>query len=295
LNPTLRKARTEDSVEGRFQLLVEAVVDYGIFILDPDGIVVSWNTGAEKVQGYSSREIIGRHFSVFYPPESVATGWPEEELRRAIRFGRLEDEGWRLHKDGRRFWANVAITPIYDSSGTLTGFAKITRDLTERRAQDEALRASEERFRLLVEAVRDYAIFMIDADGVVRSWNAGAQAIKGYRPAEIIGRHFSTFYTPQDQQAGKPERELRTARAEGSVEDEGWRVRKDGTLFWANVVITSVYGANKKLLGFAKVTRDMTERRRLEELERSSRRMNEFLAMLAHELRSPLAPIRNAG
>jgi PAS domain S-box-containing protein len=294
LNPTLRKARTEDSVEGRFQLLVEAVVDYGIFILDPDGVVVSWNIGAEKVQGYSSREIIGRHFSVFYPPESVATGWPEEELRRAIRFGRLEDEGWRLHKDGRRFWANVAITPIYDSSGTLTGFAKITRDLTERRAQDEALRASEERFRLLVEAVRDYAIFMIDADGIVRSWNAGAQAIKGYRPAEIIGRHFSTFYTPQDQQAGKPERELRTARAEGSVEDEGWRVRKDGTVFWANVVITAVYGADQKLLGFAKVTRDMTERRRLEELERSSRRMNEFLAMLAHELRNPLAPIRNA-
>jgi PAS domain S-box-containing protein len=290
LSPTRPDTRLED----RFQLLIEAVVDYGIFILDPQGYVVSWNTGAEKLKGYRREEIIGRHFSVFYPPEIVATGWPDEELRRARKYGRFEDEGWRVRKDGSRFWANVVITAVQDASGKLTGFAKVTRDLTERRQHEEELRASEERFRLLVESVRDYAVFMLDVDGTVRSWNAGAEAIKGYAGAEIIGRHFSAFYTPEAQMEGKPAAELRAAKANGRIEDEGWRVRKDGTLFWANVVITAIYGRSGDLIGFAKVTRDMTERHRLEKLERSSREMSAFLAMLAHELRNPLAPIRNA-
>jgi PAS domain S-box-containing protein len=283
-----------DSLEARFQLLVEAVIDYGIFSLDPQGHVVSWNAGAQNVQGYTAEEIIGRHFSVFYPPDAVARGWPDEELRRAVQHGRLEDEGWRVRKDGRRFWANVTITPIYDSTGELTGFAKVTRDLTERREHEEQLRASEERQRLLIENVRDYAIFMLDENGVVRSWNVGARAINGYEAHEIIGKPLSTFYTPQDRAERKPEAELEAARLFGRVENEGWRVRKDGSVYWVNAIVTAVRSPNGKLLGYAKVTRDMTERRRLEELERSSRRMNEFLAMLAHELRNPLAPIRNA-
>lgn len=286
--------RLENNVEQRFQLLVEAVVDYGIFLLDPEGHIVSWNSGAEKLKGYRRDEILGRHFSIFYPPEAIASQWPQEELRLARERGRFEDEGWRLRKDGSRFWANVTLTALYGPMGEVTGYAKITRDLTERRRHEEDLRLSEERFRLLLGSVRDYAIFMLDAEGIVRSWNTGAQAIKGYEAGEIIGRHFSTFYTPQDRLAGKPEAELVAARRDGRVEDEGWRMRKDGSLFWANVVVTAVYDANRQLIGFAKVTRDMSERRRLEELESSSRRMNEFLAMLAHELRNPLAPIRNA-
>jgi PAS domain S-box-containing protein len=284
----------EPTLETRFQLLVEAVIDYGIFILDPRGHVVSWNAGAQNIKGYTAQEIIGRHFSVFYPPEAVAQGWPEEELRRAIRFGRLEDEGWRVRKDGSRFWANVVITPMYGEDGVLTGFAKVTRDLTERRHHEQQLRESEERMRLLVENVRDYAIFMLDENGIVRSWNSGARAINGYEAHEILGKPFSVFYTPQDQKQRKPEAELEAARLFGRVENEGWRVRKDGTAFWVNAVVTAMRAPDSKLIGFAKVTRDMTERRRLEELERSSRRMNEFLAMLAHELRNPLAPIRNA-
>jgi PAS domain S-box-containing protein len=284
----------ENSLEQRLQLLIEGVTDYGIFMLDPGGHIVSWNTGAQKLKGWRREEILGRHFSLFYPPEAVASGWPQEELRLAQARGRFEDEGWRLRKDGSRFWANVIITPLYGPMGELTGYAKITRDLTERRQHEEELRASEERLRLLVESVRDYAIFMLDPDGIVQSWNAGAQAIKGYRPDEIIGRHFRAFYTPEDQAAGKPEWELETARAQGRVEDEGWRVRKDGSLFWANVVVTAVFGPAGDLRGYAKITRDASDRRRLEELELSSRRMNEFLAMLAHELRNPLAPIRNA-
>jgi PAS domain S-box-containing protein len=284
----------ENSLELRLQLLIESITDYGIFMLDPGGHIASWNTGAQKLKGYTRDEIIGRHFSVFYPPEAVARGWPQEELRRAQAQGRFEDEGWRLRKDGSRFWANVVITPLYGQAGELSGFAKVTRDLTERRRHEEELRLSEQRFRLLVDSVRDYAIFMLAPDGTVQSWNAGAQAIKGYSASEIIGQNFRVFFSPQAQQAGTPEAELALARQQGRIENEGWRVRKDGSLFWANAVLTAVHDQTGELIGFAKVTRDMSDRRRLEELEQSSRRMNEFLAMLAHELRNPLAPIRNA-
>ena len=284
----------DSNLDQRLQLLIEAVTDYGIFMLDPEGHIVSWNTGAQKLKGWRREEILGHHFSIFYPPESVASGWPQEELRRAKARGRFEDEGWRVRKDGTRFWANVIITALFGPDGTLTGYAKITRDLTERRKHEEELRESEERFRLLVNSVRDYAIFVLDPEGIVQSWNAGAQAINGYEASEIIGRHFRVFYTPDEQAARKPEIELEQALAHGRVEDEGWRVRKDGALYWANVVVTPVRGPDGALRGFAKITRDMSDRRRLEELEHSSQRMNEFLAMLAHELRNPLAPIRNA-
>ncbi|HEV8578426.1 MAG TPA: ATP-binding protein [Thermoanaerobaculia bacterium] len=159
---------------------------------------------------------------------------------------------------------------------------------------DRALRDSEERFRMLVESVKDYAIFMLDPDGYVVSWNAGAENIKGYKAEEIIGRHFSTFYPPESIERRWPEYELRVAAAEGRFEDEGWRVRKDGTLFWANVVITALFDESHRLRGFAKITRDLTERKRIEALEEAERRSSEFLAMLSHELRNPLAPIRNA-
>ncbi|RZJ25857.1 MAG: PAS domain S-box protein, partial [Haliea sp.] len=278
----------------RFRSLVDAVQDYGIFMLDTQGVIVSWNTGAQRIKQYTADEVIGRHFSLFYLPDAVATHWPAEELRRAARDGRFEEEGWRLRKDGSRFWANVVITALRDESGELTGFGKVTRDLSERRRHEEAVRESEQRFRLLVESVRDYAIFMLSPEGIIESWNSGAQLIKGYSAGEVIGRHFSMFYRPEELAAGLPARELETALAMGRAEEEGWRVRRDGSVFWANVVISPVYDAGKQLRGFAKVTRDMTERRRLHELESSSKRMSEFLAMLAHELRNPLAPIRNA-
>ncbi|WP_434714649.1 PAS domain S-box protein (plasmid) [Rhizobium sp. YTUHZ045] len=246
--------------EGRFRLLVDAITDYAIYMLSPEGIVTSWNTGAQRFKGYKPSEILGEHFSRFYVDEDRAAGIPERALITAVEEGRYEGEGWRRRKDGSRFWAHVVIDPIRHPSGELVGFAKITRDLTERRAAEHAIRQSEEQFRRLIQGVSDYAIYMLDPDGNVSSWNFGAERIKGYRPDEIIGRHFSTFYTPEDRAAGLPEKALRVARAEGRFEREGWRVRKDGSRFWASVVVDAIRDEDGEVLGFAKITRDITEK-----------------------------------
>lgn len=246
--------------EGRYRLLVESITDYAVYMLDPDGIVTSWNAGAQRFKGYKASEIIGQHFSRFYTPEDRAAGLPERALSTAASEGRFESEGWRVRKDGTHFWTHVIIDPIHDPAGHLIGFAKITRDLTERRAAEIALRRSEEQFRLLVQGVTDYAIFMLDADGHVASWNQGAQRIKGYAPHEIIGEHFSRFYTPEELEGGEPQRGLATAAKEGRFEKEGWRVRKDGSRFWASVVIDAIRD-HGELIGFAKITRDITERK----------------------------------
>ncbi|MEO6046812.1 MAG: PAS domain S-box protein [Candidatus Kapaibacterium sp.] len=280
--------------EERYRLLVEGMKDYAIFMLDPDGYITSWNAGAERIKGYTAGEAIGRHFSMFYSPQKIEEKWPQQELEFARRDGRFEDEGWRLRRDGTRLWANVIITALYDEHGELLGYSKITRDLTERKEHEETLRRSEERFRLLVEGVKDYAIFMLDPDGYITSWNAGAEGIKGYTASEAIGQHFSMFYPREKIEEKWPEQELEFARRDGRFEDEGWRLRKDGTRLWANVIITPLYDKGNRLIGFSKVTRDMTERKRVEELELAEQRMTEFLAMLSHELRNPLAPIRNA-
>jgi PAS domain S-box-containing protein len=277
-----------------YALMVAQVRDYALFVLDPTGRILSWNIGAERIKGYASEEVIGRHFSVFYTPDAVARRWPEEELRLATREGRFEDEGWRVRKDGSRFWANVVITALRSEEGKLLGFSKITRDLTDRKRQEEALRQTEQRLRLLIEGVVDYAIYMLDPEGIVTSWNVGAERIKGYSRDEILGKHVSRFYTDEDVHAGKPWEELATARREGRAEDEGWRVRKDGKRFWARVVVSCLYDADGHLRGFAKVTQDLTDRRHIQDLEKAATHVNEFIAMLAHELRNPLAPIRSA-
>ncbi len=274
---TQRKAAQDALLESerRFRILVQAVTDCAIYMLDPRGMVTNWNAGAERIKGYKTDEIIGHHISRFYTREDRLAGLPAHGLEVAAREGRYEAEGWRIRKDGSRFWAAVAIDAIRGPDGALIGFAKITHDITERRRVQDELRASERQFRLLVNGVIDYALFMLDPNGIVTSWNAGAERIKGYTAGEIIGQHFSRFYTATDRASGMPTRALHTAATEGRFEAEGWRVRKDGTLFWANVIIDPIFAEDGQVLGFSKITRDVSERRN------AQRVMQEAQAQLA--------------
>src|SRR5437763_1916151 len=225
LNPAV-PPRDSSEVQ-QLELLIDAISDYAIHMLDPDGIVAGWNSGAQRTTGYRADEIIGQHFSRFFTPEDRRAGLPMRALEIAGREGRYESEGWRIRKDGSRFWASVVLDAIRNQRGELLGFAKVTRDVTERQAAHEAVRESERQFRLLVESVVDYALFMLDPNGIVSNWNAGAERIKGYTAEEIVGQHFSRFYTDTDRSAGLPARALRTAAEQGRFETEGWRVRKD--------------------------------------------------------------------
>jgi PAS domain S-box-containing protein len=257
--------------ERKFRLLVEGVIDYAIYMLDPNGIITNWNAGAKRIKGYQAREVVGQHFGMFYMPEDRAAGLPERSLKIAREEGKFNAEGWRLRKDGTKFLASIVIDPIYEKR-KLIGFAKITRDITERAMANSALNVSESNFRLLVSGVTDYALYMLDPNGIVTNWNVGGQRIKGYTPEEIIGQHFSRFYSDADREAGRPARALRLAVENGHYVEDGWRVRKDGTFFWASVVIDPIRDEAGKLIGFAKITRDISERReaqiKLESIQR---------------------------
>jgi PAS domain S-box-containing protein len=260
INP-VAESMSDDS---RYRLLIEAVTDYAIYMLDASGIVTSWNPGAQRFKGYAPSEIIGQHFSRFYTEEDRKQGIPALALETASHKGKFESEGWRVRKDGSRFWAYVVIVPIRNATSEVVGFAKVTRDFSERKAAEDALKQSQEQFRLLVHGVSDYAIYMLDLKGIVTSWNLGAHRIKGYSAGEIIGSHFSKFYTDEDRRAGEPQKTLEAVEREGRLEKEGWRVRKDGSRFWANVVIDAIRDDDGKHIGYAKITRDITERKEVQ-------------------------------
>ncbi|HEY1962460.1 MAG TPA: PAS domain-containing protein, partial [Rhizomicrobium sp.] len=236
LEPGIALARSE--FERSFELLRD-LTSYAIYLLDADGVIVGWNAGAELIVGHKAEEMIGEPFSRLFTKEERRAGVPRQALFAAKSAGRYENEGWQQRKDGNHLWANTTIEAVRDEE-LLIGYACITRDATEKRAAEEALRESERQFRLLVAGVTDYALFMLDPNGIVSSWNAGAERIKGYRANEIIGHHFSRFFTDVDRGKGTPLRALYTATQEGRFEAEGWRVRRDGSLFWANAIIDAI-------------------------------------------------------
>jgi PAS domain S-box-containing protein len=253
-----------------FRLLVEGVTDYAIYMLDPEGRVVTWNAGAERSKGYKAEEILGKNYSIFFLPEDAEAGEPARELAEAEREGQYQTEAWRMRKDGAKFWAIVTLTAIRDGQGELRGFAKVTRDMSAQKAAEEVLRshnAQLESYRIIVENIDSYAIFTLDVEGRINSWSPGARNVVGYTAEEVMGREYSIVFTPEEIRAGKPLQEMEEAERNGSCVTESWRVRRDGARCWANGSLTAVRNETGKLTGFIRMARDMTGHKQIEDAQ----------------------------
>ena len=259
--------------------IFDEVDEYAIILLDVSGIILSWNKGAKRIKGYDAKEIIGKNYKIFYTKEDKETDLSSKLLEEAKVKGKTSYEGWRVRKNGQRFWGSLTLTALHNDDGSLRGYLKITRDMTEKKiAEDsysnfveelklknEELKESEERYHKMVGEVLDYAIILLSKEGKILDWNKGAEKVKGYKAKEIVGKSFRLFYPKEEKENKLPERLLAEAVAKGSVTHEGWRIKKDGTRFWGNVTITALHDDVDAVIGFSKVTRDLTDRKMAED------------------------------